>query len=905
MAQTYHVMPLVVLATINIPVYDVDGDMIIARALLDSGSTATFITERFFKKLKVVRCFCKVQVNTVGANVAQCVNGCVPLRIRKNLLVDEDPICVDALIMSKVVGILPPAAIDLPAGIYNDSRRLEDFADELWNVPNHVDLLLGADVYHSIVTGDSVTLGTLSLIGTIFGLAVSGPISTSVTSHINAHGTQTSSIAMDMELFWKIEEVPDIRIADYDQESSHQSRVICRSAEEDFAEQHYLKTSVLNSDGRIVTTLPFIGDVMSLGNSERSSKNRFLNLEKKLEKSPVTYKLYREFMNEFLDLSHMELVPDSELSLPPSKCYYIPHHCVFKDESTTTKLRVVFDASASTSSGVSLNDILAAGPKLQDDLFHILVRFRFKRVAITGDVAKMYRQVLLDNKGKDFHRVFWRENSSEPLKVYRMTRVTYGVKSASHSAIKALQSTFDRCGTAETSLIRDDFYVDDCLGGGDSVQDAHVIIKSIRSTLISGGFDLRKMGSNEPSVINCLPASARENVEAFEIGDESHTIKTLGISWIPLVDSFQFKVSHLDSHPESSKDVKRALRASHRSDSQQPVAEVGSNSVLTRRQVLSDIAKIFDPLGLLSPCVVKLKICMQDIWRTQLGWDDNLPEALIEPYLEWRDSLVLLRECKIPRKVVMFFANSVTELHIFCDASSKAYGSVIYVRNSLHNETTMNMLTSKCKVAPLKHFTIPKLELCAALSGVRLLQAVLYALRHTTTKPEIFAWTDSTTVLQWISNLPGRWQTFVANRVSQIQDVIPRGKWFHVPTDKNPADLLSRGMPVRDLLVSDFWWHGPKFIQEPVICFPIQPTEEEISSCTDEERKVVSVEVAHIRSDPSPETHCFTTKVNALVAAESVSGPSLLNIFFVAYYTHLNKLLNLVSMVRRFADVVM
>ena len=195
---------------------------------------------------------------------------------------------------------------------------------------------------------------------------------------------------------------------------------------------------------------------------------------------------------------------------------------------------------------------------------------------------------------------------------------------------------------------------------------------------------------------------------------------------------------------------------------------------------------------------------MQDFWRTQLGWDDNLPDALIELYLEWRDSLVLLRECKIPRKVVMFFANSVTELHIFCDASSKAYGSVIYVRNSMHNETTVNILTSKCKVAPLKHVTIPKLELCAALTGVRLLQAVVYALRHTTTKPDIFAWTDFTTVLQWISNLPGRWQTFVANRISQIQDVIPRGKWFHVPTDKNPADLLSRSMPVRDLLVSDF-----------------------------------------------------------------------------------------------------
>ena len=109
---------------------------------------------------------------------------------------------------------------------------------------------------------------------------------------------------------------------------------------------------------------------------------------------------------EFIDFNHMELVPDDQLKLHPSKCYYIPHHCVFKDDSTTTKLRVVFDASASTSSGTSLNDLIAAGPKLQDDLFHILVRFRVKCVAITGDIAKMYRQILLDEKGKDYHRLF-------------------------------------------------------------------------------------------------------------------------------------------------------------------------------------------------------------------------------------------------------------------------------------------------------------------------------------------------------------------------------------------------------------------------------------------------------------------------------------------------------------------
>ena len=148
-------------------------------------------------------------------------------------------------------------------------------------------------------------------------------------------------------------------------------------------------------DGRIVSTLPFYGDVRRLGNSDRSAKLRFLNLERKLQKAPKTYAQYRDFMKEFEDLRHMEKVPENELFLPSSKCYYIPHHCVFKEDSTTTKLRVVFDESAATAGVHSLNDVLAAGPKLQDDLFHILIRFGFKFVASIGDSAKMYRQIRL------------------------------------------------------------------------------------------------------------------------------------------------------------------------------------------------------------------------------------------------------------------------------------------------------------------------------------------------------------------------------------------------------------------------------------------------------------------------------------------------------------------------------
>ena len=235
----HHAMPLVVVATINIPIYDIDGQEFTARALLDSGSTATFITERAMQRLKLVRCACEVQVNTVGDNVSQPVNGCVALRMGGVLESSDGPFCVDALIMNRVVGILPPSEITLPDGIFNDGRTEDDFADKTWNIPGPIDILLGADIYHSIVTGDSLAVGTLRLVGTIFGLAVSGPIPTASTRHITTCLIQTQEVSMDLELFWKIEEVPDIRSAESDGNSSHQDRVVCRSEEEAFAERHF------------------------------------------------------------------------------------------------------------------------------------------------------------------------------------------------------------------------------------------------------------------------------------------------------------------------------------------------------------------------------------------------------------------------------------------------------------------------------------------------------------------------------------------------------------------------------------------------------------------------------------------------------------------------------------------
>ena len=145
-------------------------------------------------------------------------------------------------------------------------------------------------------------------------------------------------------------------------------------------------------------------------------------------------------MDGFIETGHLERVTSDELFMPPRDVYYLPHHHVVKESSTTTKLRIVFDASAVTTNGTSLNDSLMTCPTLQDNLCDILLRFRFHVVASSANVAKMYRQIGLHTSSRDYHRILWRDQPCDPIQTWRMTRVTYGVRSSAHHAIKCLQS---------------------------------------------------------------------------------------------------------------------------------------------------------------------------------------------------------------------------------------------------------------------------------------------------------------------------------------------------------------------------------------------------------------------------------------------------------------------------------
>lgn len=290
-------------------------------------------------------------------------------------------------------------------------------------------------------------------------------------------------------------------------------------------------------------------------------------------------------------------------------------------------------------------------------------------------------------------------------------------------------------------MITRNMYVDDLITGADNEEEAVIRQKEIYNILLGSGFVLRKWASNSKAVLKGIPASDRECHEslAFEDGE---SIKALGIRWYPANDRFGFNVT---------------------------LSSIATP--ITKRIVLADTARLFDPLGLLSPVIIRAKILLQILWLLGLDWDDKLPDAVTTQWLAYRNDLCPLERIRIPRWLGTGSIGLTTELHGFCDASESAYAAVVYARTVYSNGTIqVNIITSKTKVSPVQQITVPRLELCGATLLARLMAIVEKSLEFKDVRS--IAWTDSMVVLAWIRKSPNNWKTFVANRVSHIQSTL-------------------------------------------------------------------------------------------------------------------------------------
>ncbi|GFX45114.1 integrase catalytic domain-containing protein [Trichonephila clavipes] len=278
-------------------------------------------------------------------------------------------------------------------------------------------------------------------------------------------------------------------------------------------------------------------DVSSLEDSKEGALKRFYSLERKLHSNNQLKEQYTEFMEEYQNLGHMTPLASDVKSLH----YFLPHDGVINDNSSTTKLRVVFDSSFKSTNGNSLNDILLTGKKLQSDIFLTLLKFRFFPIVFSADIAKMYRQILISQDDACFQKIFWRKSPEEPLGIFKLNTVTYGTSCAPFLAIRTLKQLCEdekhRFPQA-AKLTKDHFYVDDLLAGADSLDSAKKIVHELQNLMSAGRFDLRKWSCTHPEVLSDLPNTLKTNISSHSFDDKS-TQKILGLFWNLNEDSFK------------------------------------------------------------------------------------------------------------------------------------------------------------------------------------------------------------------------------------------------------------------------------------------------------------------------------------------------------------------------------
>ncbi|XP_055916442.1 uncharacterized protein LOC129949183 [Eupeodes corollae] len=571
----------VILATALVLVKDASGGFQLGRTLLDSGSQVNFINEKFANSLGLQKDKKVVDIIGIGTTETKTKHQ-TQTTIRSRYSNFE--ITLEFLVAPSITGYQPEAALN----VSNWNLPLNsELADESFNQPGQIDLLLGAEAFFELLESGQVKLGDglPSLQKTALGWIVSGRYRTELNNKRKSCfiNSKEDSLHRYVEKFFELEEIQDLK---------------CKWSEEQTeCEYHFRNTVEVLPSGRLMVQLPLKKDPSCLGASYDIAFRRFLSLERRLSKNTALKTQYVDFMKEYESLGHMSLVSNPNLE---QTHYYLPHQCVVRPDSVSTKLRVVFDASCRTSSQISLNGILMVGPTIQDELLITLLRFRLYRYALTADIVKMYRQVLVHPSHRSLQYILWRENPQTPIKTYQLNTITYGTSSAPFLAIRCLKfladTNQDRFSLG-ASCLRTDFYVDDMLTGADDLETLTRKRNEVVAILNSAGLELSKWNSNHCSLIQ--EATRKE----FKL-TESNLTSTLGIAWNPSTDQFSFSYKPNQTYTR-----------------------------YTKRSILSLASSLFDPMGLLSPIIIRAKIVLQQLWIEKLDWDDSIPEAI---EAEWR-----------------------------------------------------------------------------------------------------------------------------------------------------------------------------------------------------------------------------------------------------------------------------
>ena len=568
-------------------------------------------------------------------------------------------------------------------------------------------------------------------------------------------------------------------------------------------------------------------ETIKLPNNISLAKKRFAFIRKRLRADPKLYGQMNDIFQKYVATGKARRMTEEEASNTSNKTFYTPTFPVFHPDKP--KPRVVNDAAAEYR-GVSLNSSLVTGPDNLNSLAGVLMRVRIRNIVLKADIEAMFHQVRTPAGDSDSLRFLWTDDihSDDPPYTMQMLVHIFGAKDSLTCAIHALHQTardnVNKFSSATIETILKSFYVDDLLKSTLTEEEAIVLANELIEALRCGGFRLTKWVSNSEAVLRSIPQS--EIATNMLVDLDSETVdRTLGALWNVPKDTFTFSFNAGDVDD-------------------------------TKRGILKVTSSIFDPLGLLVAFILLAKILLQELWRLDIGWDDKITGEHLDTWHEWLQNATKIPTIHVNRCYVSLKEPiSEIQLHIFCDASESAYGTVAYLRYSFKaGGHKCALVMSKSKLAPIKTVTLPRLELCSALVGARMSKLILHELDIPIERT--FYWADSMLALQYIHSTSNRYKIYVANRVTEIHELSSKEQWSHVPGEVNPADVLTRGVRCPSELmttnnVGTSWFDGPEFLQMEEVSWHHQNIEPLDTSNIEIKRKSILIALGFLVKKPA------------------------------------------------------
>jgi len=598
------------------------------------------------------------------------------------------------------------------------------------------------------------------------------------------------------------------------------------------------KSNINFKDGKYHVNLPWNDHIGEVSNNYSVSLAVLRRVVEKLHQANLYDDYEAVLLNQVSD-GILEEIPASEIG--QSDHVFVPHRPVVKEESSTTKVRVVLNCSMKVRDSFSLNEAAYSGIDLVNNLFQLLIKIRADDYLVLSDIRAAFLMIKLNlDSDKNKFTILWQDRTGR-LIYYRYTSIVFGFTSSPFILQYVIRHHLQKFESDKCfEILKNGMYVDNLFYTGNDTNELLNLYRQASERMSAGGFDLRSWSSN------CSELDATFRDEGTSAPSDSGSDKLLGYRYLSSCD--EIKIAQFNTN-----------------DSEVP----------TKRTILSYIARLFDPLGLCLPVVVSARLLLRKIWQLKLGWDDPVPREISDAWTKIKRDFDQLPNLSFSRSA---YRGDVSLL-IFCDSSQTMYGFSVYAKNSTTGNCTL--LFAKSKSAPTKAKSLPTLELMAVYLALSCLPTILDSIKATV--HDVTIGVDAQVVLSWI--LSGKINSKNICARNRLKDVTKFRsevketynldvKFKYIATECNPADLLTRGISFTDFDKKfDVWVHGPKFIQTPGdIEWPTKRLD-----CLSETSKLLTM--SNLQTEPS--------------------NPS---IFPVKRFSSLNKLFSVTALVFEFID---